>query len=158
MFHCREEFSDSKVVDKKCFIRIGCLWGLQAGGRATLHPENLEGYSFIIKGKGTGGKDLLCLFWVDIMFFIISSFSKFSRGVFLSLRGQARSTNYWFSCVQRAYPKDQWFTELTGQDVGLKPPLFYCFEACPVLQVHGFVAKRACLVLCLSKSVFSKNH
>ena len=60
------------------------------------HPENLVGYSFIIEGKV--GKErrpsLSSLSRRHI--FIISSFSMLSRGVFLSLRGQARSTNYWF--------------------------------------------------------------
>ena len=27
------------------------MWSLQAGGREMPHPENLVGYSFIIKGK-----------------------------------------------------------------------------------------------------------
>ena len=51
MYQCREEFMDSKVVDETWFIRIGCLWGLQVGGREKLSPENLLGCSFIIKGK-----------------------------------------------------------------------------------------------------------
>ena len=36
-------------------------------------------------------------------------------------------------------------TELTGQDVGLMPPVFYCLGACLVLLTHGFVAKQAWL-------------
>ena len=39
-----------KGLDKKWF-RIGRLWGLQVGGREMPYPENLLGYSFIIKGK-----------------------------------------------------------------------------------------------------------
>ena len=31
------------------------------------------------------------------------------------------------------------------------PPLFYCFGACLMLLLHGFVAKQTCLVLWLSK-------
>ena len=67
MSQCREEFNKNKVVDKKWFIRIGCLWGLQAGGQEMPWPKNLLGYSFIIKAKWRGGKVLLCLSWVDVM-------------------------------------------------------------------------------------------
>ena len=58
MSQCREKFTESKVIDKKWFIKIGCLWGLQVNGWETAHPEVLVVYSFIIKGKG---EDLLFL-------------------------------------------------------------------------------------------------
>ena len=91
------------------------------------------------------------------MFFIISSFSKFSRGVSCPYMVKLDPQITVFYVCREHIPRISG-TELTGQDVGLRPPLFYCFEACPVLQLHGFVAKQACLVLCLSKSVFPKNH
>ena len=73
---------------------------------------------------------------------IIISSSRLSRDVFLSLHGQARFTNYGFLCVQRAYPRDHELTELTGQDVGLMLPLFYCLGARLVLlSLLGFVVK-----------------
>ena len=54
-------------IDEK-WLRIGCLWGLQAGGREMLYLENLLGYSFIIKGKsGVWRGRGLGLSWVDIM-------------------------------------------------------------------------------------------
>ena len=46
-------------VDKKWFIRTGCLWGLQAGRREMLRPENLPDHSFIIKGKVGRGRRTL---------------------------------------------------------------------------------------------------
>ena len=61
---------------------------------------------------------------------IISSSSRLGRGVFLSLQDQARSTNYCFLCVQRAYPN---LLSSLGRMLGLMPPLFYCLGACPML-------------------------
>lgn len=64
-------------------------------GKGVPDLKSLVGYSFIIEGKV--GKErrpsLSSLSRRHI--FIISSFSMLSRGVF-SLRGQAKSTNYWF--------------------------------------------------------------
>ena len=72
--------------------------------------------------------------------------------------GQARSMNYCFLCVQRVCPRDHLLIYLTGQDMGLLPPLFYCLGACLMLLSHGFVAKQACLALWLSNSAFLNNH
>ena len=144
MSQWRKEFRESKVIDKKWFIRIGCLWGLQATGGVSC-PKNLLSYGIIIKGKVERGRTSLS-FLSRRHASIISSSSRLSRGVFLSLRGSSRSTNYCcFFCVQRACPRDHWLTDFTGQVVGLMPPLFYCFGACLVLLLHGFVAKKACL-------------
>ena len=111
------------------------------------HPENLVGYSLIIKRKVGRGRTPLMFFWSKPHVSNISCSSRLGRGVFLSLQGQARFTNYGFLCVQRAYPRDHELTELTGQDVGLMAPLFYCFGVRLVLLLHGFVVKQACLVL-----------
>ena len=59
-----------------------------------LYPENL-GFSFIIKGKVDRERRTLS-FLSRHHASIISSSSRLSRGVFLSLYGQARSTNYCF--------------------------------------------------------------
>ena len=48
--------------------------------------------------------------------------------------------------------------ELTGQDVGLIPPLFYCLGSCLVFLLHSFNAKQACLILWLSKPAFLSDH
>ena len=147
------------MVDKKWFITIGCFWGLQVGGQEMLHTENLLGYNFTVKGKVGRGRRTSLSPLTRHCASIISSSSRLSRGVFLSLRGSSRSTNYCcFFCVQRACPRDHWLTEFTGQVVGLMPPLFYCFGACLVLLLHSFVAKKACLVLWLGKLAFLSYH
>ena len=54
------------------------------GGRGVLHPENLLGYSFVIKGKVGRGRRTSLSFLSRCHASIISS-SRLSRGVFLSL-------------------------------------------------------------------------
>ena len=74
-------------------------------------PENLLGYSSIIKGKSGEGR-ISFIFLSRRHAPIISSSSRLSRGVSSSLCGQVRSTNYcFFMCVESmSYP-----TELPGQ-------------------------------------------
>ena len=56
------------MVDEKWFIRKGCFWGLHAGRQEMLHPENLPGYSFIIREKWEQEEDhLFPHSWVDVM-------------------------------------------------------------------------------------------
>ena len=98
------------------------------------------GYSFLVGIVGRGRRPSSS-FLSRCHVFIISSSSRLSRGVFLSLHGQARFTNCCFLCLQRAYPRDHELTELTGQDVSLTLPLLFCFGACLVLLLHGFVVK-----------------
>ena len=100
---CREEFGKSKIIDKKWFITIGYLWGFQAGGWEMTCPGNLLGYSFIfyiIKGKVGRRRGPSLSFLSRCHVLIISSSSRLSRGVFLSLCGQARYTNYCFLCAE----------------------------------------------------------
>ena len=47
-----------------------------------------------------------------------------------------------FSVHRGACPRNHELTELTGQDVGLMPPLFYFLGACLMLLLHGFVASK----------------
>ena len=64
-------------------------------------PENLQGYSFIVKGKvGKGKRTLSFLSRPDAA--IIKSSSRLSRGAFLSVHGQAKSTNCCLLYVQTA--------------------------------------------------------
>ena len=98
---CRKNSTRGKVIDKKQFIRIGCLWSLQAGREGIPCPKNSVGYSFIIKGK-LGREGTLC-FLGRHHASIISSSSMLGKGVFLSLGGQARSTNYYFFYVCREH-------------------------------------------------------
>ena len=107
--------------------------------------ENLLGYSLIIKGKVGSGRDTLS-FLGRHPASIVSSLFRLSRGIFLSLHGQARSTNYCFLCVQRACSRDHELTEFPGQDVGLMPPLFYCLGACLLPLLCGYVAKQTCFL------------
>ena len=125
-----------------------------------LCPENLVGYSFIIKGRvGRGKRPPSSSFLSRRQASIMSSFSRLG---FLSLHGQARTVmTLWkllFLCVQRACLRRHKLTELTEQDVGLMPPLFYCLGACLMLRLHGFLAKQTCLVLWLSKPAFLSDH
>ena len=47
-----------------------------------------------------------------------------------------------FSACRRMCPRTHSLAELTGQNVGLIPPLFYCFGTWLMLLLHGFVAKQ----------------
>ena len=73
---------DTAEVTEHTHLRLTRRWVRNAT------PENLVCYSFMIKGKAGRGRDL-CPSWGDMSHasFIRSS----SRGVFLSLYGQARS-------------------------------------------------------------------
>ena len=91
-----------KGIDKMWFIKIGCLWGLQVGRQEIQCPENLLGHSFIIKWKVERGRRPSVSFSSGCPASIMSSSSRYGRGILLSLHSQAMSTNYCFLCVQRA--------------------------------------------------------
>ena len=99
------------------------------------------GYSFITERKVRSGRRPPLSFLSRRQASIISSSSRLGKGVFLSLHGKAKFTNYCHLCVQRACPRDHSLAELTGQGVGLTPPLFYCLG-------QGWYF---CMVLLLSK-------
>ena len=69
-------------------------------------PENSLSYSYIIKEKVERGRSTSLPFLSICHDFIISSSSRLSRGIFLSLHGQTRSRNHCFSCLQRGCPRD----------------------------------------------------
>ena len=139
-----------KVIDKKWFSSIGCLWGLQVGGQEGAAPKNLVGCSFIIKRTVGEGEGLLCHSWVDTR--LPSSIlppgwtGEFSCSYMIKLGPQTTVFYVW-----REHVLISWATE---QGEGFVPPLSHCFEACLVLLLCGFVAKQACLVLWLNKSGF----
>ena len=81
-----------KVIDKKWFIRIECMWGLPVGRWEMPSPEHLLGYSFKIKWKVESGRRRSSSFLSRLHASIISSSSRLSRGVFVSLHAQARCT------------------------------------------------------------------
>ena len=120
-----------KVIDKKgCLLEKDVSEVYKWAGERMPCSKNLVGSSFIIKGQvGKGGRSSLP-FLSRCHVSIISSSSRLGKEIFLSLQDQARSTNYHFLCVQRAYPN---FLSLLGRMLGLMPPLFYCLGACPML-------------------------
>ena len=65
-------------------------------------PENLLGYSFIVKGKVGKGKRTSLSFLSRHDASIIDFSSRLSRGAFLSIHSQAKSANYCLLYVQRA--------------------------------------------------------
>ena len=71
-----------------------------------LCPKNLLGYSFKIKGQVGRRRRTSLSFLSQCHASILSSSSRLSKGVFLFLHNQARYTNYYFSYVQRAWPRD----------------------------------------------------
>ena len=160
MSQCRKISSRGKMIAKKWFIRIGCLWGLhkRVGKR-------LPGYSFIIRREvGRGRRPSLSFLNRHHASNISSSF-RLGRGVFLSLHGQARYTNYCFSWVQRVCPNN-WalWAQHRSYDccysvAQLCPALSYCCN-CFIVWVmsHASAAKQACLVLWTSKPAFWSNH
>ena len=88
-----------KVIDK-WFIRIGCLWGLQVDG-GEMPCREFTGLQFYNQRK-SGEREKTSLSSLSRHHVsIISSSSRVGRGVFSSLRGQARSINYCFPRVRR---------------------------------------------------------
>lgn len=99
MFQGRKNSTRGKVVDKKWFIRIGCLWGLQAIGQegATLRTF----YNFITKGKlGKGGRPPSSSFWTCVKFPWPLSPPHQAGGVFVSCRGQAKTVTVLFKVTE----------------------------------------------------------
>ena len=80
----QKEFNRGKVVYKKWFIRIRCLWGLQAGGQEGLSWRTF--YNFTIKGKlGKGGKPTSSSFLNKRQVSMITISSTSGRGSFCVL-------------------------------------------------------------------------
>ena len=103
-------------------------------------PQELTGLQVHNQRKSGAGKKTFFSFLSRCHASIISSSSRLGRRDSLSLDGQAGSINFhFFMCAENMSQ----LTKLTGQDVGLMSPVFYCLGACLVLLMHGFVAKRA---------------
>ena len=97
----RKDSWKGTVKDKKWFIRIGCLWCLQVGRQEGTMPWELTGLQFHNQRKmGRGRKTSLSFLSRHHASIISFSFS-FSKGVSLTLHGQARSINYCFFIVCR---------------------------------------------------------
>ena len=104
-----------------------------------LQPKNLTDYSFIIKVKVRRG-------WRSLSFLshasIISSSSRLSRGVFLSLCGQARSANdHFLMCAENMSQGSLTYcTHWAGRRSHAAVVL--SFGACLMLLLHGFVLSK----------------
>ena len=69
-------------------------------------PRELSGVQFNSKRKVGMGRGTSLSFLSSPLASIISSSIRLGKGVFLSLHGQARFTNYFCSCVHRTCPRD----------------------------------------------------
>ena len=78
-----------KVVDKKWLVRAGCSWGLHVGRQEGTMPRELSALQLLIRAEVGRGRPSLA-FLSRCHASIISSFTRLSRGVFLSLHCQAR--------------------------------------------------------------------
>ena len=112
-------------------------------GERMLNLEKLLSYSFIIKGKVTRGRRPSLSFLSRPHVSIISSSSMLSRGVFLSLCGQVRSTNYYFFYVCKEYVLG--IINLLRSLGRMWVSCHHCFI------VWGHVLCFSCMVLLLSK-------
>ena len=151
MSQCTEEFSESSVVDESWFIRLGHFWGIQVNGQEMLLAENLLSYSFIIQGKVGRGEDLLCLSSRRHAS-IINFSSRLGRGVFLSLHGQARSTDYYYYYFMYSESMSQGSWTHWAHWAGCRSHVTVAFI------VWGHVLCFCGVVLLLSKPTFSSNH
>ena len=68
MSQCRKNSARGKVIDKRWFIRIEPLRGLQAGRWEDVTPQELTGLQFYNQSKSGEREKSFCLSWVDVMF------------------------------------------------------------------------------------------
>ena len=131
---CRNNSVKGKVIDKKWFIRIGCLWGLHTGGQGGTMSWELTGLQFYNQRKsGQGEKKFFVLSRCHSS--IISSSSRLSRGISLPLYGLGRSTNYcFFMCVESM----SWGSLTYWAGYGSHTTTVYSFGAYLVLLLHEF--------------------
>ena len=133
----QKEFNDGQS-GKKLFITIGHLRGLHTVAERMPCPENLVGHIFIIKGREGRGRGPSLSFSIRCHVSIISFPSRLGRGVFLSLHGQARSTDC-FLCVHRVCPN------LLSSLRRTRVSCYHCFF------VWGHVSYFCCMLLLLCK-------
>ena len=129
------------MIDRKWFIRVECLRGLQVGKWEVPCSKNSLGYSVIIKGKVGRGGGLLCLSWAEVM---LSST--------VPPPGWAEA----FSCpyMSRLGPQIIVYPVCREHVPGIINLLsslgrmwvspLCCLGSCLMLPLHGFVAKQAC--------------
>ena len=115
-----------------------------------------EGHTEVFIIKGTVGGRTSLSFLRKHHASIISSSSRLSGGVYLSLHGQAESINYCFLCVHSICLRDHHLAHWAL--CRSHSPLFYCLGAHLVFLLPNFVAKQACLILWLSKPGFLRDY
>lgn len=122
---------------------------LTSGQTRVLCPKKLTGHNFIVKEKAGRGEELLCLFWIDVMF--LSLAPPFTMGREFSCLHMVR-LGPWIIVlyVHRACPN--MLSYWSGCRYHATIDLF--FGACLMSLLHGFVSKQALLVLWLSKLLF----
>ena len=154
MSQCRNNSARGKVIDKNWFIRIGCLWDLQAGRQEVAAPQELTGLQLYNQKVRRRRRRLLRHSWVEVM---LPSFvpppgwaGEFSCPYVVKLGSQIIV----FLCLHRACPN------LLSSLVRMWGSCYHCFLVwgMSLASVHGFVAKQACLALWLSKPSFLSNH
>ena len=130
MFRSRENGVRGKVGGKRCFIRIGDAlrthW-LQFYSRRKSGEGRRPSLSFLSRGHGS----------------IISSSSGLSKGIFLTLHSQARSTNYCF-CVCREHVLGIPNLLSSRAGCGSHATAGLLLGACLVCLSHCSAAQQAC--------------
>ena len=113
--------------------------------------QNLRGYNFTIKGKVERGRTTSLSFLHRRHVSIISFSPRLNKGVFLSLYGQASSTNNCFLCVQRAHPNllgsmgRMWVSCHHSFTVGRMSCAFVIWFCCKA-RLLGFAVKQNCIL------------
>ena len=89
------------VREKKWFIRVGPLWGLQADGWRGCCPENLVGYCHNQRKWGRAGRLPSSSFLSRCHASLMSSSSTLGGGVSLAQCGHARTVTAWWKWTKR---------------------------------------------------------
>ena len=127
-------------------------------------PENLVGYSFIIRGRVERGKrPHSSSFLSRCHAYIINSSSRCGAGDFFVPTWSSQNCKTYFKSVYNEHLSILGIINLLSSlgRMWVSCPhetMFYCFEVCLVLLLCSFVAKQACLILWLSKHGFLSNH
>ena len=125
------------------------------GRREGAAPCVLSGLYFYNQRTGERGRRPSLSFLNRRHASVISFSSRLGRGIFLSLHGQARSTNYCFhACREHVLGIINLLSSLSRM-WGLH---HHCFIVWGARLLHSCAVIQACLVLWLSKPVLLHNH
>ena len=150
-----------KAIDKKWFIRIEHLWGLQAGRREGAVPWELHGLP-VYNHRERGEEEKTTFSFLNrLRVSVLSSSSRLGRRVFLhsqartvknisSLCTISNAINYYFFHMRREY--------VLGIINFLSALARMCVSCHHCFLVWGHVVCFCCMVLWLSKHAFLSNH